>query len=274
MVLLVVVAVCFGLLTAQARGDGAARTADLATFLVTPFQIVLARAHRASMSVWEAYQDWKYARAENRQLRAENERLKVEALRTLEAIGENRRLRRLLELAESLPMTAVAGEVIGREGTGWVRSLTVDRGIGQGIGAQTPVIVPEGLVGRVVRVRPGAAVIQLLTDPASSVGAVVQRTRTLGLVEGDPRGNLRFKFMARDGAGITGGDVIVTSGQGTIFPRGIPVGRVIRIEDKGSALFHFAVLAPVVDFARIEEVLLVTGRTTEDLARVFAPSNG
>jgi len=273
-VLLAVLAVCLGLLTAQVRGEGAARTADLATFLVTPFQIVLAKAHRASMAGWEAYQDWKHARAENRQLRAENEQLKVDSLRTAEALEENRRLRRLLVLAESLPISAVAGEVIGREGSGWVRSLTVNRGLGQGVGAQTPVIVPEGLVGRVVRVRPGASVIQLLTDPSSSVGAVVQRTRTVGLVEGDPRGNLRFKFMARDGAGIAPGDVIVTSGQGTIFPRGLPVGRVLSVEDKGSALFHFAVLAPVVDLARVEEVLLVTGRTSEDLARLFPASQG
>ena len=61
----------------------------------------------------------------------------------------------------------------------------------------------------------------------------------------------------------------MTSGQGDVFPKGLPVGRVIAIEDKGSALFHFAVLAPVVDFARVEEVLLLTGQTTQDLAGLF-----
>lgn len=273
-VLVATLAVCLGLLTAQARGDGAGRTADLVSFLVTPFQIALAKLHRAGLAGWEAYRDWQHARDENRALRAENERLKVASLRTVETQEENRRLRRLLGLSERLPIAAVTGEVIGREGTGWVRSLTVNRGLGQGVGAQTPVIVPEGLVGRVVRVRPGAAVVQLLTDPASTVGAVVQRTRTLGLVEGDPRGVLRFKFMAREGAGILPGDLVVTSGQGSVFPTGLPVGRVVRIEDKGSALFHFAVLAPVVDFARVEEVLLVTGRTGEDLGRLFPAGDG
>ena len=67
-----------------------------------------------------------------------------------------------------------------------MRALTVNRGLGEGIATQTPVIVPDGLVGRVVRVRPGASVVQLLNDPASTVGAMVQRTRTPGLVEGDP----------------------------------------------------------------------------------------
>jgi rod shape-determining protein MreC len=134
--------------------------------------------------------------------------------------------------------------------------------------------VPDGLVGRVVRVRPGASVVQLLNDPASTVGAMVQRTRTPGLVEGDPGGSVRFKFMARDGAGIVVGDTVVTSGQGNVFPKGLPVGRVIAIEDKGSALFHFAVVAPVVDFARVEEVLLLTGQTTQDLAGLFPRQDG
>src|SRR5213075_2093261 len=109
-----------------------------------------------------------------------------------------------------------------------------------------------------------------LNDPASTVGAVVQRTRTPGLVEGDAAGALRFKFMARDGAHVAPGDLIVTSGLGSLFPKGLPIGRIIAIEDKGSALFHFAVVAPAVDFARIEEVLFLTGQTTQDVASVFS----
>ena len=159
-------------------------------------------------------------------------------------------------LRDRLPLATVAGEVIGREAGGWVRSLTVNRGRGDGIAQQTPVIMPDGLVGRVVQVHRSAAVIQLLNDPASTVGAVVQRTRTAGLVEGDAGGAVRFKFMARDGASVAPGDLVVTSGLGTLFPKGLPVGRVVRIEDKGSALFHFAVLTPAVDVSRVEEVLL------------------
>ena len=70
-----------------------------------------------------------------------------------------------------------------------------------------------------------------------------------------------------------GFDLVVTSGLGTLFPKGLPVGRVVKIEDKGSALFHFAVLAPAVDFSRVEEVLLVTGQTSQDLAVLF-PTDG
>jgi rod shape-determining protein MreC len=258
------------LLTVQTRGGGTGRAGELVGLVVTPVQNLLVRIHRGAVGLWAVYVDWKSVRAENVVLRAENERLRVQSLQSADTREENARLRQLLALRDRLPLSTLAGEVIGREGGGWVRTLTVNRGRGDGIGQQTPVIVPEGLVGRVVQVRARAAVVQLLNDPTSTVGAVVQRTRTAGLVEGDPGGTVRFKFMARDGAGVAPGDFVVTSGLGALFPKGLPVGRVIAIEDKGSALFHFAVLAPAVDFSRVEEVLLLTGQTTQDVAALFA----
>jgi rod shape-determining protein MreC len=165
-------------------------------------------------------------------------------------------------------METLAGEIIAREWGGWVRSLTVNRGRGDSVARLTAVIAPEGLVGRIVDVRAGSSIVQVVTDPASTVGAHVVRTRTPGVVEGEPRGTLRFKYMARDGS-MQVGDVVVTSGLGGLFPGGIPIGRVRSIDDRGSALFHYAQLAPAVDFARIDEVLLITGDATRDVASSF-----
>jgi rod shape-determining protein MreC len=270
-ILLAVLLVSLLLLTVQTRGGGTGRASELVTIAVTPVQSLLVRIHRGALDFWANYVEWKSVRRDNAVLREENEHLRVQALQAGETRQENARLRRLLVLRDRLPLNTVSGEVIGREAGGWVRSLTVNRGRGDGIAQQTPVIVPDGLVGRVVQVHRGAAVVQLLNDPASTVGAVVQRTRTAGLVEGDAGGAMRFKFMARDGASVTPGDLVVTSGLGTTFPKGLPVGRVVKVEDKGSALFHFAVLAPAVDFSRVEEVLLVTGQTTQDVASLFPP---
>ena len=269
--LLTVLLVSLFLLTVQTRGGGPTRAADLVGLVVTPAQNLLAHVHRGALGAWHTFTDWKAVRNENLTLRAENERLTVQSLQVRETDQENRRLRRLLALRDRMPLTTMTGEIIGREGGGWSRSLTVNRGRADGVARQMPVIVPEGLVGRVAQVRSGASVVQLLNDPTSTVGAVVQRTRTPGLVEGEPGGGVRFKFMARDGAGVTPGDLIVTSGLGTLFPKGIPVGRVTAIEDKGSALFHYAVLAPAVDFARVEEVLLLTGQSAQDVAGFFTP---
>ncbi|MBI3636862.1 MAG: rod shape-determining protein MreC [Candidatus Rokubacteria bacterium] len=267
----IVAGVCLLLLTVQTRGRHG--TADAVALVTTPVQRALTAVHRAAFGVWSTYLDWKNVRAENRKLREEVRELRVESLRVNETAEENRRLRRLLALQERLPLATLSGEIIAREWGGWVRSLTVNRGRSDAVSRMAAVISPDGLVGRVVDVRPGASVIQVLTDPASTVGAHVISTRTPGIVEGEPRGTIRFKYMARDGVGIQVGDVVVTSGQGGVFPRGIPIGRVRAIDDRGSALFHYATLTPVVDFARIDEVLLVTGDRMQDLTAYF-PTGG
>ena len=180
-ILLAVLLVSLLLLTVQTRGGGTGRAGELVAIAVTPVQSLLVRIHRGALGFWANYIDWKAARRENNVLRGENEQLRVTSLQAGETREENARLRRLLALKSRLPLATLAGEVIGREAGGWVRSLTVNRGRGDGIAQQTPVIVPDGLVGRVVQVHRGAAVIQLLNDPASTVGAVVLRTRTAGL---------------------------------------------------------------------------------------------
>jgi rod shape-determining protein MreC len=272
LVLGTVVATCLLLLTIQTRGRITVAT-DALALLTTPVQSALARANRVTVGVWSTYLDWKNVRAENRRLREENQRLRVESLQVSETTEENRRLRRLLALQEQLPLTTVSAEIIAREWGGWVRSLTVNRGRGDNVPRLAAVIAPDGLIGRVIEVRRGASVIQVLTDPASTVGAHAVRTRTVGIVEGDPRGTIRFKYMAREGSGIQIGDLIVTSGAGGVFPRGIPIGRVRAIDNRGSALFHYAALTPAVDVARVDEVLLLTGDARQDVAAAF-PTGG
>jgi rod shape-determining protein MreC len=272
LVLGTVVAACLLLLTVQTRGHSTP-TAEALGFITTPIQSGLARVNRGAVNIWSTYLDWKNVRAENRRLREENQQLRVDSLQVSETSTENQRLRRLLALQERLPLSTVSAEIIAREWGGWVRSLTVNRGRGDKVARLTAVISPEGLIGRVMEVRSGASVIQVLTDPASTVGAHVVRTRTSGIVEGDPRGTMRLKYMAREGGGIQVGDLVVSSGAGGVFPRGIPVGRVRAIDDRGSALFHYAVLTPVVDFARVDEVLLLTGDTRQDVAAAF-PTDG
>jgi rod shape-determining protein MreC len=264
----IIAGVCFLLLTLQMRG-GATGASDALAIITTPVQTVLARINRATVGVWGTYRDWKNVRAENRRLREEAQRLRVEALRVTETDAENQRLRRLLALKESLPLETLPGEIIAREWGGWVRALTINRGRGDSVARLSAVIAPEGLVGRVVDVRATSSIVQVLTDPASTVGAHIVRTRTPGIVEGEPRGTLRFKYMARDGGGMQVGDLVVTSGLGGLFPGGIPIGRVRTIDDRGAALFSYAQLTPAVDFARIDEVLLLTGGVGRDVTASF-----
>src|SRR5262249_34365534 len=153
--LLAVSLACLLLLTAQTRGLGTGRAADAVALVVTPVQSLLVKVHRGALGLWTTYVDWKLVRSENTALRRETEHLRFQALQVEEIRQENARLRRVLELRERLPLSALAGEVVGREEDGWVRALTVNRGRASGVSKQIPVIAPEGLVGRVLQVRAG-----------------------------------------------------------------------------------------------------------------------
>ncbi|MFQ5828652.1 MAG: rod shape-determining protein MreC [Candidatus Methylomirabilia bacterium] len=259
-------------LTLESRGVG--RPGEVVAWVTTPVQAVVAKVHRTAFGIWSTYLEWKRLLTENRSLREEVKRLRVEALRTQETRVENLRLRNLLELKEQLPFEALPGEVIAKEWGGWIRSLTVNRGRRDGVRRLTAVIAPGGLVGRVVVVRNSSAVIQLLNDPSSTVGAMVQRTRTPGMVVGEPGGTLRFKFRALDGDAVGAGDLVVSSGLGGLFPKGLPVGRLVEVENRVSGLFQFAQVAPGVDFARVEEVLLLVELLGVDLTPRFSMPSG
>jgi rod shape-determining protein MreC len=263
------VVLCLLLLTLQVRQQSSA-AGDVLGSVTAPFQAALTRAGQFAFGLWSTYREWKDVRAENVHLRDEIRQLRVSTLQVDETAEENRRLRGLLALQERLPLRTRAAEIIAREWGGWVRSLTINHGRRNGVERLTAVITADGLVGRVAEVRIATAIVQVLTDPGSTVGAHVVRTRTSGIVEGEARGTMRFKFMARDGAGLRVRDLVVTSGIGGLFPSGIPIGRIRAIDDRGSALFHFAPLTPAVDLSRLEEVLLVMrGGRNPDLTALF-----
>ena len=138
-----VAAVCLVLLTLQMRGHTAGASDALAV-VTTPIQSALARVNRATVGVWSTYREWKNVRAENRRLREEAQRLRVEALTVSETVEENQRLRRLLALKEAMPLATLSGEIIAREWGGWVRSLTVNRGRADHVTRLTAVIAPDG----------------------------------------------------------------------------------------------------------------------------------
>lgn len=268
-VLLLIVLTAFTLLTTQRNGpgDGLWLTEGIAA-ITAPVQAVFTRVHRGAAGLWASYLSWKAMRADLSRLRAEVTALRLRQLRHDELEAENARLRVLLTLREWLPARTIGAEVVAREWTGFTRGLTIDRGRADGVERLAPVIVTRGVVGRVAGLRRNSAVVQLLTDPASSIGAVVSRTRAQGLVEGVAGGRLRLKLAANE-EGVKADDRIFTSGIGELFPKGLPLGRVLRVYPP-SGLFRTAELEPAVELATIEEVLVLPRGSTADLTPALA----
>jgi rod shape-determining protein MreC len=241
--------------------------AEAIAAVTAPVQAAFVRVHRGAMGLWTTYLEWRTLRVDAERLRSEVAALRLSQIRQNELETENERLRALLDLHERLAVPTIGAEVVAREWNGFTRGLTINRGRASGLERLAPVIVVRGVVGRVVEIREGSAIIQLVTDPASSIGGVVTRTRAQGLVEGVAGGRLRLKLAARE-EGVSPGDLVSTSGVGGLFPKGIPLGRVTRVRAP-SGLFRLIDLEPAVDPASVEEVLVLPRGLPSDLAPKF-----
>ena len=165
----------------------------------------------------------------------------------------------------------LAATVIGRDTTGLVRTITIDRGTRDGLQVGMPVLTELGLVGRVFRVAATDAQIQLVTDVNSFVNARLQTSRAEGSIVGTAAGDLRMTFIPL-ADNVTDGDSVVTSGLGGNFPRGIVIGQVQNVQLDDTKLFQVAQVRSLVDFDRLEIVMVVTGFQPVDLSAFATPT--
>jgi rod shape-determining protein MreC len=183
-------------------------------------------------------------------------KLAVENSRLREARLENIRLRLLLEFEQESLFGLYPAKVIGWDADRTVNSILINMGEGDGVREGMPVLTPDGLVGKVYQVMPAMSIVQLLLDRNCRVSAIVQRTRALGIVEWE-RGYQCFlrKIPAR--SDVKEGDVVVTSGMGGVFPRGLVIGTVSSVGGEKWELFKNIVVKPGVDFTNVEEVFVL-----------------
>ena len=198
---------------------------------------------------------------QNKMLRNEVAQLRVQNLQASEYAAENARLRALLDYKQAASQfDLVAARVIGRESATWSSMIVINRGTMDGIQNNMPVVTEKGLVGHVVEAGPNSSKVQLILDPRSSVGTLIQRpdSRVAGIVEGD-MDNPTMPRMVNipKNADVDEGDMIVTSGFGGIYPKGLAVGIVSSLKNDAGGLLKIAVLEPAVDFQRLEDVMVI-----------------
>lgn len=198
---------------------------------------------------------------ENKELRDQVAELRGQLYRLEELSQENNRLRELLEYSNQYErnFSSTAARIIGRDPGNWFGIITLNKGERDGIVKNMPVVTRSGLVGKVVSVSRNTAQVMLITDPRSGVGALVQETRVPGVVEGTTSGGgtTRLIHVPKD-TEIETGQVVITSGVGGSFPKGIPIGRMVNISDEPAGLFKTATVAPFAELQRLEEVLVIT----------------
>jgi rod shape-determining protein MreC len=204
---------------------------------------------------WGDYVALQSVRGENDQLRAEVARLRIALQQERAAAQQARTLESLLELRSQAQMETVAAGIIAGSASPDFRTLTIDKGTADGLRADMAVIAPAGVVGRIITPSMRAAKIQMLIDRNAAAGALIERSRAQGVIEGTG-GDLRLNYVS-SAADVVRGDVVVTSGIDGIYPKGFVIGQIESVE-RGSGTFGTIIVRPAVDFSSLEAVLVVT----------------
>ncbi len=208
---------------------------------------------------WDQYLALVGVGEENVRLRERISFLAEENLQLREALVASGRLAQIAEMREGFEIPMLPSELVGGDTSPWLRSVSFDRGRAHGVRSGMPVISEDGLVGLVTAASRYSARTMLLLDRQSAVDGTVQRSRARGIVRGRGVDDLDFEFVVR-GGDVRVGDVIVTSGLGGVYPKGLRIGRVTGVSDPGGRLIQIATIAPAVDFGRLEQIFVMLRR--------------
>jgi rod shape-determining protein MreC len=240
---------------------------------VTPIEKGVVHSQEWVQGLWTNYAYLRGVRRENRQLKAEIERMKIDQARFDEDARMARRVQALLGFKEQYVDSTVAAQVIGTSGSEQSRVLYIDKGSDDGIKTDMAVITPTGIVGKVVQVFPDSSQVLPINDQFSGVGAALKDSRLQGILKGAPNGATTLQYIMSDEK-VVPGEEVITSGGDRIFPKGLPVGRVVAVEP-GKDLFLNIRVLPSSRLDGLEEVLIVTKITekmpdTKDLGPLRA----
>ncbi|MGH9494358.1 MAG: rod shape-determining protein MreC [Candidatus Sulfotelmatobacter sp.] len=222
---------------------------------LSPFERALVWVQNGTGNIWHNYFYLRGVRAENRDLKAQIEQMRLEHVRLGEDAAQARRLQALLGFKEQFISKTVAAQVIGSSGSDLSRVIYIDKGENSGIQRDMAVITANGVVGKVLLAYPSESQILLINDQSSGVGAVLEKSRLQGILRGTSNGQVVLERVMADEE-VVPGETVLTSGGDQIFPKGLPVGTVMQV-DKGKDLFLNIKIKPAASLSRLEEVLVL-----------------
>jgi rod shape-determining protein MreC len=232
----------------------------LRTWLVTAFAPIVHTADSVLSSITGtvgSYVDVRRARQENVELRERVEQLTADRNKALERSAELEGIRRQLALPARAVYPELAANVISRDASLWFRRMTIDRGTLDGVKRDMPVVAAGGVVGRVISVGPNFSMVQVITDKRAGVGSMLQMSRAMGEVRGLGDNDHCELQNISSSETVQVGESIVTTGLDRIYPKGLLVGTVDRIEVDPNAPWHKIIVKPAAPVDRVEYVAVL-----------------
>lgn len=224
--------------------------------ITAPLQNFIKKNTDAVEDFWLNYFYLINTRKENIQLRTTVATLKMENSRNKELLTTHGRLQKLLQFKQTTSRPVLAAQVVGLDPSGWFKSVIINKGKKSGLEVNMPVVNANGIIGKIVSLSSNYAKVLLIIDQNSAVDCLVQRSRDRGMVKGLSTETCKLNYVVKS-SDVAAADIVITSGLGGIFPKGIPVGEVLQVEDLSGQLFKDIEIRPAVNFSKLEEVLVI-----------------
>jgi rod shape-determining protein MreC len=225
-----------------------------AVVALDPFERSLWGMLDASTRTWRTYRDLWQAQKQNQELRAQLLAARAQIQQLTEQSAESQRLRGLLTFKNHLPLQTVAAEVIATSPGEYSNAVFIDKGADSGLTPDLAVITPEGIVGKIIAVFPRSSHVLLITDPSSGAAVVLAGSRLQGILKGANPSLCQIHYIMNDEE-VSSGESALTSGLDQIYPKGLPVGKVVQVG--AGNIYKNIIVKPAVDFNRLESVLVV-----------------
>jgi rod shape-determining protein MreC len=221
-----------------------------------PFQDLASRAVKGVRETWGNYFSLVSVAEENQRLKQLLGKAAEDSILQRELDLENNRLRDLLVFQRSLPNPAIAAQIIAKDPSAWFNTVIIDKGAADGLRKGLPAVTSRGIAGQVVEVSAHQSKLMLIIDRNSAVDALVQRTRSRGIVKGAARDECYLDYVMHEDD-MRVGDGVVSSGFDGVYPKGLLIGSVSAINFQGADFFKEVRVTPSVDFDTLEEVLVI-----------------
>lgn len=250
------IAINFIVITMSSRDSLPVSGIERLTISITsPIQQAVTGTIYFTRNIWNTYFMTVFAVQENIELKKQlGQSIEIQN-RYEELELENSRLKKFVDFTGSVPNTYVAAQIIARDPSPWFKTIMIDKGSTDGLIKGSPVLVSEGIVGQIIKVAKNYSRVLLITDRNSAVDALVQNSRVRGIVKGNNEDDCSFVYALRKDE-VREGEMVVSSGLDQVFPKGLKIGKILKVTKVHSQLFQDITIETSVDFNKIEEVLV------------------
>ncbi|MEG0692588.1 MAG: rod shape-determining protein MreC [Oscillospiraceae bacterium] len=257
------IAILFGMMLYSASSDGVKNIPkNLLEIITTPFQQAATYISNSTGSFFDGFLNYKNTLAENEALKAANAKLNQKLIDYEKIKDENEQYQTVAGIKSIYPdFEITTASVVSRDPSDRYNSFMIDKGSLHGVSLFDPIMTETGLIGIITKVGPISSRVKTILSPEIDVSAIEISSKELGVLNGDvglsKEGLAKLSILSEDTV-IKPGDMIITAGASGLYPKGIPIGKIVEVKSEAHGITKYATVQPLTTIDEVTTVQVIT----------------